>query len=71
MSASEDQGLNGSEQFMLISGGIATAAACMGMLLQFVLKSRCSRIRCCGIECDRQVIELDAVEANVRQVNQS
>ena len=57
--------LNGSEQFMLITGGIAAAGACLAMVLQFILKSRCSRIRCCGVECDRQVIDITASDAEL------
>ena len=26
-------------------------------LLQYLLHSRCSRIRCCGVECDREVLK--------------
>jgi len=26
-------------------------------LLQYLLHSRCSRIKCCGIECDREVLK--------------
>ena len=61
---SEDS-LNGSEQFMLITGGIAAAGACLAMVLQFILKSRCSRIRCCGVECDRQVIDITAAQTEL------
>lgn len=61
---SEDS-LNGSEQFMLITGGIAAAGACLAMILQFILKSRCSRIRCCGVECDRQVIDITASDTEL------
>ena len=57
--------LSGSQQFMLISGGIATAGACLGMILQFVLKSRCVTIRCCGLQCDRSVVELQAADLEI------
>jgi len=26
-------------------------------LLQYLLHSRCSKIKCCGIECDREVLK--------------
>jgi len=26
-------------------------------LLQYLLHSRCTRIKCCGIECDRKILE--------------
>ena len=57
--------LSGSEQFMLISGGIAAGGACLGMILQFVLKSRCVTIRCCGLQCDRSVVELEAADLEI------
>eukprot|EP00966_Prymnesium_polylepis_P009878 227551-Prymnesium_polylepis.1 len=44
MSSSETDSLSGLEQFMLISGGTAAAGACLGMILQFVLRSRCTTI---------------------------
>jgi hypothetical protein len=31
-------------------------AACIGGVLTYFLKSRCSRIRCCGVECNRSVL---------------
>ena len=57
--------LSGSQQFMLISGGIATAGACLGMILQFILKSRCVTIRCFGLQCDRSVVELQAADLEI------
>ena len=66
MSESETT-LSGSEQFMLISGGMAAAGACLAMVLQFVLKSRCSRIRMCGMECERQVIDITASDTQLRR----
>ena len=63
MSSSDD--LTGSEQFMLISGAIAASGACLGMILQFVLKSRCTSIRCCGLECQRNVVDLQANDLEI------
>ena len=65
MSNVNEEGLSGSEQFMLISGGIAAAGACLGMLLNFVLKSRCTTIKCCGIMCERSVVELEAADLEI------
>jgi hypothetical protein len=63
---SSDNGLTGTEQFLLIGGGITTLGACCSMILQFVLKSRCKKIKCpCGVECDRDVIDISAVEAQL------
>jgi hypothetical protein len=55
-----DSGLSGSEQFILISGAIAASGACLAMFLQFILKSRCTSIKCCGIQCERSVVDLQA-----------
>ena len=60
-----DSYLNGSEQFLLISGAIGAASACLAMILQCVLRSRCSTIKCCGVECQRQVIDISAADAVV------
>jgi hypothetical protein len=65
MSSSENDSLSGSEQFMLISGGIAAAATCLGMILQFVLKSRCTTIKCCGLHCERSVVDLEAADLEI------
>ena len=61
----DDSGLNGSEIFMLIAGGITMCGACVAMTYSFVLKSRCVRIKCCGIECDRSVVELTAADTEL------
>ena len=43
---------------LLISTG---AMALIGIIKQ-VESSRCSRIKCCGIQCDREVISEEAFE---------
>lgn len=35
-------------------------SACIGGLLAYMIRSRCTKIKCCGLECDRQVIDLTA-----------
>ena len=72
MSSENDNTLTGSEQFMLISGAIAAGGACLGMILQFVLKSRCTTIKCCGLHCERSVVDLQAndLEIGVRNSQQ-
>ena len=65
MSSENDNTLTGSEQFMLISGAIAAGGACLGMILQFVLKSRCTTIKCCGLQCERSVVDLDASDLEI------
>jgi hypothetical protein len=51
--------------FMLISGAIAAGGACLGMILSFALKSRCTTIKCCGLQCDRQVVDLQASDLEI------
>jgi hypothetical protein len=43
---------------------VASLSACFGVIFSYFLKSRCSKIRCCGLECIRTPIELtpDQVE---------
>ena len=64
-----DQNLNGSEQFLLITAGITAFGACIGMTYQFVLRSRCTYIKCCGLECERSVIDLQASDLESQQRN--
>ena len=33
--------------------------------LVYMLKSRCTKIKCCGVECERDVIAIDARSANL------
>lgn len=40
-------------------------AACFGALLTYFLKSRCKRISCCGVSCDRDVLSLSAEDVRV------
>lgn len=40
-------------------------AACVGTVLTYFLKSRCRKIRCCGLECDRTPVELDAADVEI------
>ena len=40
--------------FLLTTFGLCGAA--LAACLTCALKSRCSKIKCCGFECDRQVI---------------
>lgn len=38
--------------------GILTA--CGGGIMAYMIRSRCTKIRCCGIECERDVVKLTA-----------
>lgn len=37
-------------------------SACGGGLLAYMIRSRCTKIKCCGMECDRQPIDLTATD---------
>ena len=60
-----DSDLSGNEQFLLISGAIAGSGACLAMFLQFILKSRCTSIKCCGFQCERSVVDLQAGDLEI------
>ena len=36
---------------------VVIANLLLSPLLQYLLHSRCSRIKCCGIECEREVLK--------------
>ena len=44
---------------------LTLVSSCFAGLLVYALKSRCTRIKLCGCECDRQVIALDPSQVNV------
>jgi len=44
--------------FVLTFCGILSAGTTA--VLTYLLKSRCKKIKCCGLECDRSPIELTA-----------
>ena len=37
----------------------AMLGACFGVLLQYLRASRCRTIKCCGMECERDVLPPD------------
>ncbi len=49
--------------FVLTLVGILGGGA--GVLLSYFLKSRCTKIKCCGINCDREPITLDSSQVEV------
>ncbi len=49
--------------FVLTLVGILSGL--FGMVFTYFLKSRCKTIKCCGLECDRQVVELDPKDVRV------
>ena len=40
-------------------------SSCFAGMLVYALKSRCTRIRCCGAECERNVLDLDPSQVTV------
>ena len=63
--SSENQSLSESEQFMLISGAIAAGGACLGMILQGGGGGGGGAFKCCGIMCERSVVDLDAADLEI------
>ena len=55
-----------SEGFILALVGIASAS--LGAFLTFIIRSRCSTIKCCCCEIQRKVLTVDEIEANVIEV---
>ena len=45
---------------------IGVATACIGTVLTYFIKSRCKKIKCCGMSCDRDVIELSPSEVEIK-----
>ena len=43
---------------------VGVGVGCVGTLLAYFLKSRCKKIKVCGLECDRDVLALDPKEIN-------
>lgn len=59
-----------SEGFILAIIGIASGLC--GAFLSFMLKSRCAKIKCCCVECERNVIDakdLEIADVKVKNVN--
>ena len=40
----------------------ASASAALGIVFSYLLKSRCKNIRCCGVQCDRDVLSVQDIE---------
>lgn len=45
---------------------VGLLSSCGAGLLVYALKSRCTKIRCCGVECERDVIALDATQVSIQ-----
>ena len=44
---------------------IGIVLGCFAGLLSYFLKSRCKRINCMGVVCDREVVAMDAASATI------
>ncbi len=44
---------------------LAVLMTCIGAMLTFFLRSRCSRIRCFCFECEREVVSLEPEQVSV------
>jgi hypothetical protein len=49
-----------SESFILACVGVVSG--CVGGLLTFLLRSRCTEISCCCVSCKRNVLEGEDIE---------
>ena len=47
---------------------VGIIVTCFSGLLAYMLKSRCSAIKCCGCECQRDVLDLEKVPGDQLQV---
>jgi len=44
---------------------IGVFSACVGTVFTYFLKSRCKKISCCGVACDREVVALSPKRVEV------
>jgi hypothetical protein len=50
---------------MVIAAGAAALVSIIGALCYNVRRLRCSKIECCGINCQREVMTSDDLKADV------
>ena len=48
----------------------AMVGGCFGALLQYLRASRCSTIKCCGLECERDPLPPDQATLDTSSLNQ-
>ena len=51
--------LSGSEIMILILAALAFLGGCIGAVLQCILRSRCTTIKCCGAVIEREVVSAE------------
>tara|TARA_Y100000385_G_scaffold210355_1_gene218248 strand:- start:8 stop:259 length:252 start_codon:yes stop_codon:yes gene_type:complete len=44
---------------------IGVFIGCVGSVFTYLLKSRCKKISCCGVSCDRDVLALDPKDIKI------
>ena len=44
---------------------IGLITGCLGMMFTYFLKSRCKKIKCLGLSCDRDVVALDPSQIEI------
>ena len=49
---------------------IGAVGGAISVLLAYCIKSRCKKIKCCGIECDRSPIDIEAKDIDVNIVKE-
>jgi len=55
--------------FLFLLAGLGLFSGCIATLLKFILKSRCTEIKCCGCEIKRDVIPPTLINLNERSRN--
>lgn len=50
---------------------IGLVMTCISGVLVYFLKSRCRSIKCCGMECERDVIDLERVRRSTLESSES
>ena len=49
---------------------IGMFTGCFGGVLTYFLKSRCHRIKCLCVECDRSVVEVEVTDENIQTTSE-
>ena len=52
------------EEYVALGGLVTICASALALVIKQVESSRCSKIKCCGLECDRKVPEIEDNKIN-------
>ena len=63
----EDDWLQKHSGFVITMVGVLGGG--LGVLLSYFLKSRCTKIKCCGLSCDREPITLTPAQIDMTSPN--